>query len=80
MSSPTSTVGTTDVDRDIVDPIDASRLFGPVERASFDHVHEVDRETLRELVVSRSGCAVLSDEERAPVLQKVDDLFIGARA
>ena len=28
-----------------------------------------------ELVLSRSYCAVLSEEERAPVLQNVDDLF-----
>ena len=56
-------------------PIDASGLFGPVERATFSHVQEVDRETLQELVRSRSYCAVLSEEERAPVLQNVDDLF-----
>ena len=36
---------------------------------------EVDRETLLELVLSRSYCAVLSEEERAPVLESVDDLF-----
>ena len=30
---------------------------------------------LIELVRSRSYCAVLSEEERAPVLQRVDDLF-----
>ena len=40
------------------------------------YVQEVDRETLRELVLSRSYCAVLSEEERAPVLQNVDDLFM----
>ena len=28
-----------------------------------------------ELVLSRSYCAVLSEEERAPVLQNVDELF-----
>ena len=54
----------------------ASGLFGTVERAVFGpHVQEVGRETLQELVLSRSYCAVLSDEERAPVLQKVDALF-----
>ena len=65
---PASTTGS-------VEPIDASGLFGPVEHATFSHVQEVDRETLRELVLSRSYCAVLSEEERAPVLQNVDDLF-----
>ena len=68
-------VGRTGVDRGAARPIDESGLFGPVEHASFAHVQEVDRETLRELVLSRSYCAVLSDDERAPVLQKVDGLF-----
>jgi SAM-dependent methyltransferase len=69
-------VGRTGVDAGAVEPIDASGLFGPVEQAVFGpHVQEVDRETLQELVLSRSYCAVLSDEERAPVLQQVDALF-----
>jgi len=68
-------VGRTGVDTGSVDPIDASGLFGPVERATFSHVQAVDRETLLELVRSRSYCAVLSAEEQAPVLQNVDDLF-----
>ena len=68
-------VGRTGVDAGAVGPIDASGLFGPVEHASFGHAQEVGREALRELVVSRSYCADLSEEERAPVLQKVDDLF-----
>ena len=68
-------VGRTGVDRGVVEPIDVSGLYGPVEHATFRHAQEVDRETLRELVISRSYCAVLSDEERVPVLQKVDDLF-----
>ena len=69
-------VGRTGIDAGAVEPIDESGLFGAVEHAVFGpHVQEVDRETLQELVLSRSYCAVLSDEERAPVLQKVDDLF-----
>jgi len=68
-------VGRTGVDTGSIDPIDASGLFGPVERATFSHVQAVDRETLLELVRSRSYCAVLSAEEQAPVLQNVDDLF-----
>jgi ubiquinone/menaquinone biosynthesis C-methylase UbiE len=68
-------VGRTGVDRGVVEPIGESGRFGPVEYATFSHVQEVDRETLRELVLSRSYCAVLSEEERAPVLQNVDDLF-----
>lgn len=69
-------VGRTGVDMGSVDPIDASGLFEPVAHATFSHVQEVDRETLLALVLSRSYCAVLSAEERAPVLQNVDDLFL----
>jgi SAM-dependent methyltransferase len=69
-------VGRTGIDRGAVDPIDASGLFGPVEHASFGHVQEVGREALRELVLSRSFCAVLSEGDRVPVLRKVDDLFL----
>jgi SAM-dependent methyltransferase len=68
--------GRTGIDRGAVDPIDASGLFGPVEHASFGHVQEVGREALRELVLSRSFCAVLSEGDRVPVLRKVDDLFL----
>lgn len=68
-------VGRTGVDAGVVHPIDASGLFGPVEHAVFSHVQEVSREGLRELVLSRSHCAVLSEEERVPVLARVDDLF-----
>lgn len=69
-------VGRTGLEYGAAAPITASGLFGPVERAIFRHVHEVDREMLQELVRSRSYCAVLSEEERAPVLQDVDDLFM----
>ena len=56
-------------------PIEQSGLFGEVERATFEHTHEVDREGLRALVLSRSYCAVLSEEERAPIFGRVDALF-----
>ena len=49
--------------------------FGPVERASFEHVQRLDRESLRDLVLSRSYCAVQPPEERAPVIAAVDALF-----
>jgi ubiquinone/menaquinone biosynthesis C-methylase UbiE len=69
-------VGRTGIEYGAIEPIVASGLFGSVEHAVFSHVHEVDREMLQELVRSRSYCAVLSEEERAPVLQNVDDLFM----
>ena len=56
-------------------PIERSGLFGRVEHATFEHVQVVDREALRGLVLSRSYCAVLPEEERAPILAGVDALF-----
>jgi ubiquinone/menaquinone biosynthesis C-methylase UbiE len=55
--------------------IDESGLYGPVERATFDHVQTLGRSELVELVRSRSDCAVLSEEERRPVLEHVEALF-----
>ena len=66
-------VGRTGVEHAAV--IDESGLYGPVEHAAFDHVQELGRDGLRELVLSRSYCAVLTDEERAPILDRVDEIF-----
>ena len=68
-------VGRTGVDLGAAGPIERSGLYGEVERARFEHTQDVDREALRELVLSRSYCAVLPDEERAPILGRVDRLF-----
>lgn len=69
-------VGRTQFVAEAADVLDACGLFGPVVEATFGpHVQDVDRETLRELVLSRSYCAVLSDAERAPVFARVDGLF-----
>ena len=67
-------VGRTGVDRHS-GAIEQSGLYGEVERARFEHSQDVDREALRELVLSRSYCAVLPEEERAPILGRVDALF-----
>lgn len=61
--------------RDATEPVDASGLFGPVERATFDHAQRLDREGLRDLVLSRSYCATRTRAERAPVLAEVERLF-----
>lgn len=66
-------VGRTGIEHAAV--IDDGGLFGPVEEATFDHVQEVGRVALRELVLSRSHCAVLTDDERTPVLERIDELF-----
>ena len=55
--------------------IDETGLYGPVERASFAHVQLLRRSELIELVRSRSQCAVLSEDERRPVLDHVGALF-----
>jgi len=57
------------------DRVDESGLFGPVDRASFAHVQLLGREDLVELVRSRSQCAVLPEDQRTPVLERVESLF-----
>jgi SAM-dependent methyltransferase len=59
----------------VVASIDESGLYGRVERASFTHVQPLTRGGLVELVRSRSQCAVLSEEERRPVLDHAAELF-----
>jgi len=68
-------VGRTGLDRGAVEPIEWSGLYGPVERAVFEHAQQVDRTTMRELVLSRSYCAILPEEERTPILDRVDSIF-----
>jgi SAM-dependent methyltransferase len=62
-------------ERDAAAPLAESGLFAEVERATFAHVQELDRDTLLDLVLSRSYCAVLTPEERAPVLDRVGRIF-----
>jgi len=60
---------------DVDEPLDESGLFGPVERAKY-HIEQVlDRETLLELVLSRSYCAKLPPAERKPILESVGRLY-----
>jgi SAM-dependent methyltransferase len=61
--------------RDAVEPIDASGLFGPVERSTFALRQQLDRTGLQELVLSRSYCATRPPAERAPILAAADRLF-----
>jgi SAM-dependent methyltransferase len=62
-------------DRDATDPIDASGLFDPVERATFSFVQPLNRDRLLDLVLSRSYCAVRTEAERAPVLEQAGRIF-----
>lgn len=52
-----------------------SRLFGPVETAEFRFEQRLERETMLDLVLSRSYCAKLPPAEREPVLAKVAALY-----
>ncbi|HXF97919.1 MAG TPA: class I SAM-dependent methyltransferase [Gaiellaceae bacterium] len=60
---------------DVDDVLGASGLFGPVERAEFRFQQLLDRETLLDLVLSRSYCAKLPEDERRPILEAVSALF-----
>lgn len=60
---------------DVVPVLDESRLFGPVETASFGFRQVLDRDGLLDLVLSRSYLAKLPPPERQPVLEAVGALF-----
>jgi SAM-dependent methyltransferase len=60
---------------DVEEPIAASGLFGPVETSEFRFEQQLERETLLELVLSRSYCAKLPPAERAPILDAVAALY-----
>jgi SAM-dependent methyltransferase len=60
---------------DVVPVLDASNLFGPVERASFAFEQELDRDSLLDLVLSRSYLAKLAPPDRQPVLRAVGALY-----
>ncbi|HEY7380795.1 MAG TPA: methyltransferase domain-containing protein [Gaiella sp.] len=62
-------------DRDAAAPLASSELFEPVERATFSLVQRLDRDTLLDLVLSRSYCAVQTEAERAPVLARAGRVF-----
>lgn len=53
----------------------ATGLFGDVEQALFEHVHDLPREALRDHLMSYSGVAALREEERRWVLTEVAALL-----
>lgn len=55
--------------------IACSGPFGPVEHATFSHVQRLDLDTLRDLVLSRSHCAILTPDEQRPILDRVEETF-----
>jgi SAM-dependent methyltransferase len=60
---------------DVHEPVVASDLFGPVETAEFSFEQPLDRETLLDLVLSRSYCAKLPPADREPILEAVGRLY-----
>lgn len=71
-----ATIGSETVERaDAEEPIEASGLFGAVEKATFAWTQRLDRATLRDLVLSRSYCAARPPGEREAILADVDRLF-----
>jgi SAM-dependent methyltransferase len=62
-------------DEDLLGPIGESGLFEPLEQARFAFERLLDRSTLLDLVLSRSHCAKLTPEDRAPVLEAVGALY-----
>jgi SAM-dependent methyltransferase len=60
---------------DVELPIRESGLFDVVERAEFRFTQALDRETLLDLVLSRSYCAKLPQEDRIPILEEVGRLY-----
>ena len=61
--------------RDWAAELAASGLFQDVEHARFEHVHELPREALADHLMSYSGVAALSAEERRRVCAKVAELL-----
>lgn len=57
--------------RDWSAELTAGGLFEDVERARFEHVHQLPREALRDHLVSYSGVAALPEDERRRVLAAV---------
>jgi ubiquinone/menaquinone biosynthesis C-methylase UbiE len=64
-------IGSEDRLRDAAEPLVQSPLFGFVEDASFRFRQEIHRESIRDLVLSRSNVAVLDEEGRAAKLAEV---------
>ena len=60
---------------DVVPILQEGGLFGAVETARFSFVQVRDRESLLDLVLSRSYCAKLPLPEREPVLDAVGRLY-----
>jgi ubiquinone/menaquinone biosynthesis C-methylase UbiE len=68
-------IGTQEQQNDPTHALLSSHLFGFVESATYRFWQPLDRSRLRDLVVSRSNVALMSEPEREQLLRKVDDLY-----
>lgn len=64
-------IGTQDQLREPAEPLVQSALFGFVEDATYRFWQTVDRESIQDLVLSRSNVAVLDEEQRQAKLAEV---------
>ena len=70
-------IGTPEEDVDPTLDLLATGLFGFVERATFRFWQPLDRDRLRDLVVSRSTVAAMDEVQRQQLLTDVDALYDG---
>jgi ubiquinone/menaquinone biosynthesis C-methylase UbiE len=64
-------IGTEEQLRDPAEALIFSELFGFVEDREFTHWQTIDRQSIQDLVLSRSNVAVLDEQERAAKLAQV---------
>jgi SAM-dependent methyltransferase len=70
-------LGTQEQQNDPTHALLSSNLFGFVETATFRFWQPLDRGRLRDLALSRSNLAVMSEPERERVLRKIDEMYEG---
>ena len=70
-------IGTQEQNTDPTQDLLSSHLFGFVESATFRFWQPLDRDRLRDLVLSRSNVAVMGQRDRDAVLAQVDELYDG---
>ena len=68
-------IGDSEQQADPTKTLDDSGLFETVQTTTLRFWQPTSRESLQDLVISRSNVAVLSPAEREPVLRKVDELY-----
>ena len=70
-----SLIGNAERDNDPTNALLGSHLFGYVETSTYRFWQPLDRRRLRELVLSRSNVALMSEPERDRLMRKVDQLY-----